>query len=168
MFDDLLLSHAMDERPTRKAAIKSGFCMKKENPGEDCEMKVNPINLLQRHNEPFQMCFDATGCFHWCSSRSIEECTLTRETCTMTMFTGHIIVALFADDDSPLLGLRLVTQWSVSWPWPGYIMSCRNLVMPLRASNIPYNDLRHVVLLGNMEFIKRWPCIWFYSIILCV
>ena len=53
------------------------------------------------------MTFDATGCFHWCSSRLIEECMLTREESTVTMFAGHIIVAIFADEDSPLLGLRL-------------------------------------------------------------
>ena len=25
---------------------------------------------------------------------------------TVTMFSGHVIVAIFADEDSPLLGLR--------------------------------------------------------------
>ena len=25
------------------------------------------------------MTFDSTGCFHWCSSRAIEECTMTRQ-----------------------------------------------------------------------------------------
>ena len=53
------------------------------------------------------MTYDATGCFHWCTSRSLEECTLTREESTVTMFARHIIVAIFAEDDSPLLGLRL-------------------------------------------------------------
>ena len=24
------------------------------------------------------MTFDSTGCFHWCSAREVEECTLTR------------------------------------------------------------------------------------------
>ena len=31
----------------------------------------------------------------------------------------------------------------------------RTLVMPLRASNIAYNDLRHIIVLANMEFIKK-------------
>ena len=26
-----------------------------------------------------QMTFDSTGCFHWCSSRAVEECTMTRQ-----------------------------------------------------------------------------------------
>jgi potassium large conductance calcium-activated channel subfamily M alpha protein 1 len=41
--------------------------------------------------------------------------------------------------------------------------------MPLRASNIPYGDLRHIIILGNMEFIKRYrlgrkPCISLYIV----
>ena len=28
--------------------------------------------------------------------------------------------------------------------------------MPLRASNIPYGDLRHIIVLGNMEFIQKY------------
>ena len=47
-----------------------------------------------------------------------------------------MIVAVFADEDSPLIGLR-------------------NLVMPLRASNVPYTALLQVVLVGNVEYIRR-------------
>ena len=46
-----------------------------------------------------------------------------------------MIVAVFAEKDSPLIGLR-------------------NLVMPIRASNIHYNDLLHVVILGDAEYLK--------------
>ena len=52
------------------------------------------------------MTYDATGCFHWCPSRNYEECVMTRQEATVTMFSGHVIVAVFADDHSPLLGLR--------------------------------------------------------------
>ena len=44
-------------------------------------------------------------------------------------------MAVFADEDSPLIGLR-------------------NLVMPIRASNIAYNELLHVVIVGNVEYLK--------------
>ena len=54
----------------------------------------------------------------------------------------HIIVAVFADDDSPLIGLR-------------------NLVMPIRASNIAYNELLHVVIVGNLEYLKSESLILF-------
>ena len=54
----------------------------------------------------------------------------------MTVLNGHVVVCLFADPDSPLIGLR-------------------NLVMPLRASNFHYHELKHVVLVGNVDYIKR-------------
>lgn len=44
-------------------------------------------------------------------------------------------MAVFANDDSPLIGLR-------------------NLVMPLRASNIHYNELLQVVIVGNVDYLK--------------
>jgi len=49
---------------------------------------------------------------------------------------GHVVVCLFADPDSPLIGLR-------------------NLVMPLRASNFHFHELKHVVIVGSIEYIKR-------------
>ena len=53
-----------------------------------------------------QMPYDATGCFHWCPSRNFDECIMTRQEATVSMLSGHVIVAIFADADSPLLGLR--------------------------------------------------------------
>lgn len=43
---------------------------------------------------------------------------------------------MFADNDSPLIGLR-------------------NLVMPLRASNLTYNELIQVVIVGDVDYIRR-------------
>lgn len=54
----------------------------------------------------------------------------------MTVLNGHVVVCLFADPDSPLIGLR-------------------NLVMPLRASNFHYHELKHVVIVGSVEYIRR-------------
>ena len=54
----------------------------------------------------------------------------------MTVLNGHVVVCLFAESDSPLIGLR-------------------NLVMPLRASNFHYHELKHVVIVGNTEYIRR-------------
>ena len=59
-----------------------------------------------------------------------------RNQAAMTVLNGHVVVCLFADPDSPLIGLR-------------------NLVMPLRASNFHYHELKHVVLVGNVDYIKR-------------
>ncbi len=54
----------------------------------------------------------------------------------MTVLNGHVVVCLFADPDSPLIGLR-------------------NLVMPLRASNFHYHELKHVVIVGAVDYIRR-------------
>ncbi|KAL1421281.1 hypothetical protein MTO96_023251 [Rhipicephalus appendiculatus] len=82
------------------------------------------------------MKYDSTGMFHWCSARPIEDCILDRNQAAMTVLNGHVVVCLFADPDSPLIGLR-------------------NLVMPLRASNFHYHELKHVVIVGNVDYLRR-------------
>ena len=37
------------------------------------------------------MTFDSTGCFHWCSAREVEECTLTRWHHPMIIVTVNVI-----------------------------------------------------------------------------
>ena len=59
-----------------------------------------------------------------------------RNQAAMTVLNGHVVCCLFADPDSPLIGLR-------------------NLVMPLRASNFHYHELKHVVIVGSVEYIRR-------------
>lgn len=82
------------------------------------------------------MKYDSTGMFHWCPSRSIEECILDRNQAAMTVLNGHVVVCLFADKNSPLIGLR-------------------NFIMPLRASNFHYHELKHVVIVGDAEYLKH-------------
>jgi len=65
-----------------------------------------------------------------------EDCILDRNQAAMTVLNGHVVVCLFADPDSPLIGLR-------------------NLVMPLRASNFHFHELKHVVIVGSVEYIRR-------------
>ena len=50
------------------------------------------------------------------------------------VLNGHVVVCIFADPDGPRIGIR-------------------NLVMPLRASNLKYHELKHVVLLGSAVVI---------------
>lgn len=83
-----------------------------------------------------EMKYDSTGMFHWCQARRFEDCLLDRTGAAMTVFNGHVVVCLFADPDSPLVGLR-------------------NLVMPLRASNLHYHELKPVVIIGNYDYVKR-------------
>jgi potassium large conductance calcium-activated channel subfamily M alpha protein 1 len=86
--------------------------------------------------EKTEMKYDSTGMFHWTPARSIEDCILDRNQAAMTVLNGHVVVCLFADPDSPLIGLR-------------------NLVMPLRASNFHYHELKHVVIVGAVDYIRR-------------
>ena len=67
----------------------------------------------------------------------------TREQAQMTVFSNHVVVLLFADAHaSPLIGLS-------------------SLVMPLRASNFHYHELKHVVIIGDAEYIRReWKTLW--------
>ncbi|XP_026298685.1 calcium-activated potassium channel slowpoke isoform X19 [Apis mellifera] len=86
--------------------------------------------------EKTEMKYDSTGMFHWSPSRNLEDCILDRNQAAMTVLNGHVVVCLFADPDSPLIGLR-------------------NLVMPLRASNFHYHELKHVVIVGSVDYIRR-------------
>ena len=74
-----------------------------------------------------------------------------RQDAAMTILQDHVIVAVFAETDSPLIGLR-------------------NLVMPIRASNIHYKDLIHVVIVGNVDYLKskfKKNIISFFFFLLC-
>ncbi|MCP9265553.1 Calcium-activated potassium channel subunit alpha-1 [Dirofilaria immitis] len=92
--------------------------------------------------EQQDMKYDSTGMFHWCPARTLEECVLDRHQAAMTVLNGHVVVCLFADRNSPLIGLR-------------------NFVMPLRASNFHYHELKHVVIVGDVEYLKReWKTLY--------
>merc|ERR1719483_1243783 len=82
------------------------------------------------------MKYDSTGMFHWTPARAIEECIIDKKEAAMTVLNGHVVVCLFADVDSPLIGLR-------------------NLVMPLRASNFHFHEIKHVVIVGEVDYIRR-------------
>ncbi|XP_043911735.1 calcium-activated potassium channel subunit alpha-1 isoform X15 [Protopterus annectens] len=80
--------------------------------------------------------YDSTGMFHWCIAKEIDKVILTRSEAAMTVLSGHVVVCIFGDVKSALIGLR-------------------NLVMPLRASNFHYHELKHIVFVGSLEYIKR-------------
>ncbi|XP_052834506.1 calcium-activated potassium channel slowpoke isoform X7 [Octopus bimaculoides] len=80
--------------------------------------------------------FDSTGMFHWCPERCIEDVLMDRNQAALTVLCNHVVVCLFAEASSPLIGLR-------------------NLVMPLRASNFHYHELKHVVVVGDLEYLCR-------------
>ncbi|XP_050754929.1 calcium-activated potassium channel subunit alpha-1 isoform X10 [Gymnogyps californianus] len=80
--------------------------------------------------------YDSTGMFHWCPPKDIEKVILTRSEAAMTVLSGHVVVCIFGDVKSALIGLR-------------------NLVMPLRASNFHYHELKHIVFVGSLEYLRR-------------
>uniref|UniRef100_A0A3P8WFI0 Calcium-activated potassium channel subunit alpha-1 n=1 Tax=Cynoglossus semilaevis TaxID=244447 RepID=A0A3P8WFI0_CYNSE len=80
--------------------------------------------------------YDSTGMFHWSPSKDIEKVILTRSEAAMTVLSGHVVVCIFGDVKSALIGLR-------------------NFVMPLRASNFHYHELKHIVFVGSLEYFKR-------------
>lgn len=112
--------------------------------------------------------YDSTGMFHWCPSKEIEKVILvsgtvpplrrrsdqvcsgsltppppphlsslqTRSEASMTVLSGHVVVCIFGDVTSALVGLR-------------------NLVMPLRASNFHFHELKHIVFVGSLEYLRR-------------
>ncbi|XP_027133760.1 calcium-activated potassium channel subunit alpha-1 isoform X22 [Larimichthys crocea] len=80
--------------------------------------------------------YDSTGMFHWCPPKEIEKVILTRSEASMTVLSGHVVVCIFGDVTSALVGLR-------------------NLVMPLRASNFHYHELKPIVFVGSLEYLRR-------------
>ncbi|XP_068111523.1 calcium-activated potassium channel subunit alpha-1 isoform X11 [Hyperolius riggenbachi] len=80
--------------------------------------------------------YDSTGMFHWCPAKEMEKVLLTRSEAAMTVLSGHVVVCIFGDVTSAVIGLR-------------------NLVMPLRASNFHYHELKHIVFVGSLEYLKR-------------
>ncbi|XP_063290295.1 calcium-activated potassium channel subunit alpha-1 isoform X6 [Pelobates fuscus] len=80
--------------------------------------------------------YDSTGMFHWCPAKEMERVLLTRSEAAMTVLSGHVVVCIFGDVTSALIGLR-------------------NLVMPLRASNFHYHELKPIVFVGSLEYLRR-------------
>uniref|UniRef100_A0A915IRK7 BK channel n=1 Tax=Romanomermis culicivorax TaxID=13658 RepID=A0A915IRK7_ROMCU len=97
---------------------------------------LNDLNDLREDFEQQNMKYDSTGMFHYTPARPIEECIMDRNQAAMTVLNGHVVICLFADKNSPLIGLR-------------------NFVMPLRASNFHYHELKQVVFVGDADYLRR-------------
>ncbi len=121
-------------RPTNRAQAAANGAG--NNKDRQLEVGIADDQAKDFDFEKTEMKYDSTGMFHWCPAKSIEECILDRNQAAMTVLNGHVVVCLFADPDSPLIGLR-------------------NLVMPLRASNFHYHELKHVVIVGSVDYIRR-------------
>ncbi|CAG9823818.1 unnamed protein product [Phaedon cochleariae] len=142
-------SRESEQEPTSYAGYHLAYEVKKLMPTSRSSGGTNqnnngvalPVGLADDQAKDFdfektEMKYDSTGMFHWGPARNLEECILDRNQAAMTVLNGHVVVCLFADPDSPLIGLR-------------------NLVMPLRASNFHYHELKHVVIVGSVDYIRR-------------
>ena len=138
----------MDLRCLIWPGTRKTFMMKIKSPSNNYSASSRPPVLMRNglpamapvpldlDFEKTEMKYDSTGMFHWTPARPIEDCIMDRNQAAMTVLNGHVVVCLFADLESSMIGLR-------------------NLVMPLRASNFHYHELKHVVLVGNVDYIKR-------------
>lgn len=83
--------------------------------------------------------FDSTGMFHCTEEQSFNDCLI--DGSKKHSFVGHVIVCVFAEPNSPLIGLR-------------------NFVLPLRASNYHYEELKRIIFIGNKEYLhKEWKAV---------
>ena len=87
---------------------------------------------------------DSTGMFYWVEeARSLQQCKLHKNDTSSQAahLHQHIVVCLFAEHDSPRIGLE-------------------NFVRPLRASSIPRDQLKPIILIGNEAYMKaEWKAI---------
>ncbi|XP_037949359.1 calcium-activated potassium channel slowpoke isoform X35 [Teleopsis dalmanni] len=131
--DGQVISPSQYNRPTSRS---SGTGAQNQNGGVTLPAGIADDQSKDFDFEKTEMKYDSTGMFHWSPAKNLEDCILDRNQAAMTVLNGHVVVCLFADPDSPLIGLR-------------------NLVMPLRASNFHYHELKHVVIVGSVDYIRR-------------
>lgn len=90
--------------------------------------------------------FDSTGFFHWCPDQDFNDRLLTNDSNNEVVrnLDGHVVLCCFsgvADSGASCAGLG-------------------NFVMPLRASNLHWEELRTIVIVGEGEFLrKEWPSV---------
>ncbi|CAH2274642.1 potassium channel subfamily U member 1, partial [Pelobates cultripes] len=68
----------------------------------------------------------------------------THRSAAQMQFQDHIVVSIFGDINSTLIGLR-------------------DFVMPLRTSNLKYKELKPIVFLGELDYLTReWKSIQYF------
>ncbi|XP_010289621.1 PREDICTED: potassium channel subfamily U member 1, partial [Phaethon lepturus] len=101
--------------------------------------------------ESSRVILDLTGMFHWCDAVPLQEALLSCKDQAALNLQDHILVCVFGDANSPLIGLQ-------------------DFVMPLRATNFIYHELKDIVFLGPLEYLQRewkfiqnFPKLWLFS-----
>lgn len=114
-----------------------------------CLMHINQFSVNSTHFYSVIPCLSPCAsssllCLHSSSSLSLSALLppppvsplQTRSEASMTVLSGHVVVCIFGDVTSALVGLR-------------------NLVMPLRASNFHYHELKPIVFVGSLDYLRR-------------
>ncbi|KAM9252448.1 LOW QUALITY PROTEIN: potassium channel subfamily U member 1 [Cariama cristata] len=89
----------------------------------------------------------STGMFHWCDAVPLQEALLSCKDQTTLNLQDHVLVCIFDDANSPLTGLQ-------------------DFVMPLRASNFIYHELKNIVFLRSLKYLhlfRNFPKLWLFS-----
>ncbi|KAF1476717.1 Potassium channel subfamily U member 1, partial [Pygoscelis antarcticus] len=101
--------------------------------------------------ENSRVILDPTGMFYWCDAVPLQEALLSCKNQAAPNLQDHILVCVFGDANSPLIGLQ-------------------DFVMPLRTSNFIYHELKDIVFLGSLEYLQRewkfiqnFPKLWLFS-----
>ncbi|KFV58437.1 Calcium-activated potassium channel subunit alpha-1, partial [Tyto alba] len=110
-----------------------------------------PITSQSKGEETSRVVLDSTGTFHWCDAVPLQEALLSCKDQAALNLQDHILVCVFGDANSSLIGLQ-------------------DFVMPLRASNFIYHELKDIVFLGSLEYLQRewkfiqnFPKLWLFS-----
>ncbi|KAJ8005849.1 hypothetical protein DPEC_G00122180 [Dallia pectoralis] len=112
-----------------------GECLR----GRECMRMQQQVGQTEEH-----VGLDSTGLFHWCPPVSLQAVSLTRQSASAVALQDHIVVCVFGDGGSSLLGLG-------------------DFMMPLRASSLTTPELRTVVFLGEPDYFSReWPNIQYF------
>ncbi|XP_058576696.1 potassium channel subfamily U member 1 isoform X2 [Neofelis nebulosa] len=79
---------------------------------------------------------DDSGMFHWCRAIALDRVILKRMDKSKHEFRNHVVACVFGDAQSTLMGLR-------------------NFVIPLRASSYTRQELKDIVFIGSLDYLKR-------------
>uniref|UniRef100_A0A667H952 BK channel n=1 Tax=Lynx canadensis TaxID=61383 RepID=A0A667H952_LYNCA len=99
----------------------------------------SPFSLLRAFlYEPEPGCdqLDDSGMFHWCRAIALDRVILKRMDKSKHEFRNHVVACVFGDAHSTLMGLR-------------------NFVIPLRASSYTRQELKDIVFIGSLDYLKR-------------
>ncbi|XP_053125068.1 potassium channel subfamily U member 1 isoform X2 [Hemicordylus capensis] len=121
--------------------IKESKWTTDRGPGKSRSLGILPLSNIPDPSKPQKpvkegsdSMLDATGMFHWCDSVPFKKALLKRK--KVISQSDHIVACVFGEATSALIGLR-------------------NFVMPLRASNFTFRQLKPIVFIGNAEFLER-------------